>query len=143
VKDRGAIPLAGQTGKAFWFSKATGGFVTSNYYYDRYPRWVLDWNQASPLAAYSGKSWTLLKPEQDYLFGADDNQPWEVDFPGFGRTFPHAWGTVGDKYFTTKLTLSPAGDQITLDFAKTLIENERLGQDAVPDYLSISFSSND
>ncbi len=28
VKDRGAIPLAGQTGKAFWFSKAAGEFIT-------------------------------------------------------------------------------------------------------------------
>lgn len=44
VKDRGAIPLAGQMGKAFWFSRAAGEFVTSNYYYDAYPQWVLDWN---------------------------------------------------------------------------------------------------
>ena len=143
VKDRGAIPMAGQAGKAFWFSKAKGEFVTSNYYYDRYPQWVLDWNHTGPSAAYGGKSWTLLRPERDYLFGADDDQPWEMDFPGFGRTFPHAWGTADDKYFTTKLTISPAGDQLTLDFAKTLVAKEQLGKDAIPDYLSISFSSND
>lgn len=143
VKDRGAIPMAGQTGKAFWFSKSTGDFVTSNYYYDQYPQWVIDWNDANHPAAYSGKSWTLLRPIQDYMFGADDDQPWEEDIAGFGRTFPHAWGTVDDPYFNTKLTLSPAGDQLTLDFAKALLENEQLGQDAIPDYLSISFSSND
>lgn len=143
VKDRGAIPLAGQTGKAFWFSKAAGQFITSNYYYERYPQWVLDWNNADPLARYSGQTWQLLKPQQDYLFGAVDDQPWETDFPGYGRTFPHAWGTQDDKYFTTRLTLGPAGDQLVLDFAKTLIKNEALGQDAVPDYLSVSFSSND
>lgn len=143
IKDRGAIPLAGQTGKAFWFSKASGAFITSDYYYDRYPQWVTDWNHANPLEAYSGKSWMLLRPPRDYRFGATDDQPWEMDFPGFGRTFPHAWGTVGDKYFTTKLTLSPAGDQLTLDFAKTLLVHEQLGQDSVPDYLSISFSSTD
>ena len=143
VKDRGAIPLAGQAGKAFWFSKASGEFITSNYYYDRYPQWVTDWNQARPLARFSGNSWQLLKPRQDYQFGADDDQPWEVNFPGFGRTFPHAWGSQEDKYFTTLLTLSPAGDQLTLDFAKTLLQQEQLGQDAIPDYLAISFSSND
>ena len=143
VKDRGAIPLAGQTGKAFWFSKASGAFITSNYYYDRYPQWVVDWNEADPLARFSGNHWELLKPRQDYQFGADDDQPWEVDFPGFGRTFPHGWGDRSGKYFTTLLTLSPAGDQLTLDFAKTLVEKEQLGQDATPDYLSISFSSND
>ncbi|MGB5467112.1 MAG: alkaline phosphatase family protein, partial [Sedimenticolaceae bacterium] len=42
-----------------------------------------------------------------------------------------------------RLTLSPAGDELTLDFAKALLENERLGQDEIPDYLAISFSSTD
>ncbi len=36
VKDRGAVSLAGHVGKAFWFSKASGEFVTSNYYFDYY-----------------------------------------------------------------------------------------------------------
>jgi hypothetical protein len=143
VKDRGAIPLAGQSGKAFWFSKAAGNFISSNYYYDHYPEWVVEWNRNDPLANYRGKTWQLLKPPQDYRYGADDDQPWETDFPGFGRTFPHAWGDAGDKYLTTRLTLGPAGDQLTLDFAKTLVANEKLGQDAIPDYLAISFSSND
>ena len=52
-------------------------------------------------------------------------------------------GTADDKYFTTKLTLSPAGDELTLDFAKTLLDKEQLGRDEVPDYLAISFSSTD
>jgi hypothetical protein len=37
IKDRGAVSMAGHAGKAFWFSKASGEFVTSSYYYDRYP----------------------------------------------------------------------------------------------------------
>ena len=41
VKDRGAVAMAGHAGKAFWFSKAGGAFVTSSYYYDRYPEWVM------------------------------------------------------------------------------------------------------
>jgi len=44
VKDRGAVTLAGHVGKAFWFSKATGEFITSSYYYDEYPEWVNAWN---------------------------------------------------------------------------------------------------
>ena len=47
------------------------------------------------------------------------------------------------KYFTTRLTLSPAGDDLTLAFAKTLIDAEQIGQDEITDYLSISFSSTD
>ena len=45
--------------------------------------------------------------------------------------------------FNTLLFVSPVGDQLTNDFAKTLIANEGLGQDAVPDYLAVGFSSVD
>jgi len=143
VKDRGAVSMAGHAGKAFWFSKASGEFVTSNYYYEQYPGWVNDWNRRKPAARYANKSWTLIHPQAMYLFGDADDREYETDFPGFGRTFPHNYGAADNKYFTTKLTLGPAGDELTLDFAKTLLVNEKLGKDDVPDYLSISFSSTD
>jgi predicted AlkP superfamily pyrophosphatase or phosphodiesterase len=143
VKDRGAVSLAGHAGKAFWFSKASGEFVSSTYYYQQYPDWVNAWNARKPAQAYAGKAWELMHKPEKYLFGDADDRKYETDFPGFGRTFPHAYGAEGDKYFTTRLTLSPAGDELTLDFAKTLLDNEQLGQDEVPDYLAISFSATD
>jgi predicted AlkP superfamily pyrophosphatase or phosphodiesterase len=143
VKDRGAVSLAGHAGKAFWFSKASGDFVTSTYYYQQYPEWVTAWNARKPAMAYAGKSWELLYPSSKYLFADADDRAYETDFPGFGRTFPHAYGEADDKYMTTRLTLSPAGDELTLDFAKTLLDNEQLGKDDVPDYLAVSFSSTD
>ncbi|MFW2373155.1 MAG: alkaline phosphatase family protein [Gammaproteobacteria bacterium] len=143
VKDRGAVSMAGHAGKAFWFSKASGEFVTSTYYYQQYPDWVNDWNARQPALNYAGKSWELLYQPSKYLFSSADDRDYETDFPGFGRTFPHAYGTAEDKYFTTRLTLGPAGDELTLDFAKTLMDKEQLGQDSIPDYLAISFSSTD
>ena len=143
VKDRGAVSLAGHAGKAFWFSKASGEFVTSTYYYRQYPDWVTAWNARKPALAYAGKSWTLMHPRSKYLFGDSDDREYETDFPGFGRTFPHAYGEAGDKYLNTRLTLSPAGDELTLDFARTLLDKEQLGQDGIPDYLAVSFSSTD
>ncbi|MFV2058310.1 MAG: alkaline phosphatase family protein, partial [Thiohalomonadales bacterium] len=143
VKDRSAVSMAGHAGKAFWFSKASGGFVTSNYYYKRYPDWVKQWNARKPALAYAGKSWNLKHMPSKYLFDNAATRGYEADFVGFGRTFPHTYGKADDKYFTTKLTLSPAGDKLVLDFVKTLLDKEQLGQDAVPDYLSISFSSTD
>ena len=143
VKDRGAVSLAGHAGKAFWFSKASGEFVTSNYYYEQYPDWVNEWNARKPASAYADKSWELLHPPSKYLFGDADDREYESDIAGFGRIFPHAYGKADDRYFTTKLTLSPAGDALTLDFARTLLDKEQLGQDEVPDYLAISFSSTD
>ncbi|WP_424976374.1 alkaline phosphatase family protein [Dinoroseobacter sp. S124A] len=143
VKDRGAISMAGHAGQAYWFSKSEGRFVTSTFYRDSYPDWMDAWQAEGLIDSYAGQSWTLRADPDSYMFGARDAQPWETDFPGFGITFPHDWGARDDKYFTTRLTLSPAGDAITADFAKTLITAEGLGQDAVPDYLAVSFSSTD
>ena len=143
VKDRGAITLAGHAGKAYWFSKSAGGMVTSTFYMDDYPDWVDAWNAKGVPASYAGKSWELLAKPAAYLFGDADDQAWETDFPGYGRTFPHPWGEADSPYFTTFLTFSPAGDEIVLDFAKDLLVAENLGKDDATDYLSISFSSTD
>jgi len=143
VKDRGAVPLAGHAGKAFWFSKATGEFVSSTFYYNRYPAWVNEWNGKKLARSYGGKSWELLRDKSTYVYGAADDRPWETDYEGYGRVFPHPFGDAGDKHFTTRLTISPVGDELTLDFAEALIDREQLGRHDVPDYLSISFSSTD
>ncbi len=143
VKDRGAVSMAGHAGKAFWFSKQSGGFVSSSFYYDRYPEWVNEWNASDPTQRFADTSWGLLHDQSTYLYGDQDDQPWETALPGFGRVFPHQYGQADGRGFTTFLTLSPAGDELTLEFAKALIENENLGRDEVTDYLSVSFSSTD
>ena len=143
VKDRGAVTMAGHAGKAFWFSKKTGEFVTSTYYYKAYPTWANDWNARKLASSYGGKSWELLHERSAYLFGNRDDKPYETNFPGYGRTFPHAFGKSDGKYFTTLLTVSPVGDELTVSFAEALIDGEKLGRGANTDYLSISFSSTD
>lgn len=143
VKDRGAISMAGHSGTAFWFSKSSGEFVTSTYYLDAYPEWVNTFNAAKPAQQFAGTEWGLLRDKGTYLFGASDDRPWETDVGGFGRTFPHSYGDGSSPYFTTWLTLSPAGDEIVLDFAKAALVGEQLGKDDVTDYLSVSFSSTD
>ncbi len=143
VKDRGAVTLAGHNGKAFWFSKATGEFISTSYYYDQYPAWVSNWNKQKKSQAYSNKAWQLLNQQSSYLYGKEDDKRGEIDIAGFGRTFPHAYGPASNKNFGNFLTFSPAGDELTLDFAKAIINSEHLGQDDVTDFLAISFSSTD
>lgn len=143
VKDRGAIAMAGHAGQAYWFSKAEGRFVTSTFYREDYPAWIAEWDARGKVASYVNQDWTLLHDSGQYAFADRDDQPWETALPGFGRTFPHNWGPADNKYFTTFLTLSPAGDEITVDFAKTLMDSEQMGLDAVTDYLSVSLSSTD
>ena len=106
VKDRGAVPMAGHAGKAFWFSKSTADWVTSNYYYDSYPAWVADFNRKRPTRQYAGTSWELLHNRSTYLFADGDDRPWELDFPinkdtgeTYGRVFPHSYGPPNGKYF--------------------------------------------
>lgn len=143
VKDRGAITMAGHAGKAFWFSKAKGQFVTSSYYYDSYPDWVNKWNSKDNYKAYANTSWELTNEISTYKYGLEDDMPYETNLPGYGIVFPHQFGGLDNKYFTTFLTMSPVGDEITLDFAKELIDAEQLGTDDTTDYLSVSFSSTD
>lgn len=143
VKDRAAISMAGHAGIAYWFSKATGEFITSTYYLDHYPDWVIDFNGAKPAQRFAGTAWHLLHDQESYLFGDSDDRAWETDVAGFGRVFPHSYGDGSSPYFTTWLTLSPAGDRLVLDFAKQALVGEQLGADQVTDYLSVSFSSTD
>ena len=142
-KDRSAVSMAGHAGKAFWFSTNTGDFVTSTYYYDTYPDWVVKWNDLRQAEGYAGKSWALLNDPSTYLLADQDDRPYEADLKGYGRVFPHPFGQADDKLLYTRILISPIGDQLTLDFCKSLITHEQLGQDEIPDYLSISFSGVD
>ena len=143
VKDRGAVSMAGHAGTAYWFSKSASKFVTSSYYMPRYPGWVNAFNDANHPARYAETEWQLMHSQGTYLFGNSDDREWETDVAGFGRVFPHPYGPADSPYFSTLLTLSPAGDELVLDFAKAVIANESLGADDVPDFLGVSFSSTD
>ncbi len=142
IKDRGAILPGGHTGKAFWYSKSDGSFVSSTYYYEKYPNWVQEWNARKFADKYKDTSWELLHDVSTYVFGEDDDRPFEVDMLGLGTTFPHP--VNGDsKYFYASLIATPFGDELTADFAKTLIEAEKLGQGEHTDFMAISFSVTD
>ena len=142
-KDRSAVSMAGHTGKAFWFSTNTGDFQTSSYYYKTYPEWVEKWNSERLTDKYSGKYWNLLNESSTYLHGSHDDRPYEADLNGYGRVFPHPFGHKDDKYFYTRILVSPVIDQLILEFSKRLIINEKIAQNSVTDYLSISFSGVD
>lgn len=142
-KDRSAVAMAGHVGKAFWYSTDNGDFQTSDYYYKAYPKWVSDWNAKRQAEGLSGAAWSLQNERSTYLLGAHDDRPFETDLKGYGRVFPHQFGTREDSLFFTRILISPEGDRLTADFAKALVTAERLGSDDIPDYLSVSFSGVD
>jgi predicted AlkP superfamily pyrophosphatase or phosphodiesterase len=142
-KDRGAVALAGRGGTAFWYSTDSGDFVTSTWYGNAYPDWVAAWNAERHADAYAATQWTLLNDAATYRLAHQDDRPYETDLRGYGRIFPHRFAAADSALFYTQLLVSPVGDRLLADFAKALITNERLGQDAVPDYLAVSFSAVD
>ena len=155
VKDRGAIPLAGHAGKAYWFSNTNGCFVSSTFYYPApavYPDWVKSWCEKGLADKYRNGKWELSRPESSYLFRdfhnvypagsiAAQNMSNLLGYQ-FGSTFPHTFNLTGSSFYGS-LPISPIGDELTADFAKQIITGEHLGKDSVTDYLAISFSSTD
>ena len=143
AKDRAAVAMGGHSGKAFWMSTDSGDFVTTTYYFDTYPEWVANWNAERKAKQFAETQWTLLDDVETYAMAHQDDRPYETDLRGFGRTFPHQFGSAGNKLVYTQVVASPRGDALLADFAKTLIANESLGQDGETDYLSVSFSGVD
>lgn len=136
LKDRSAITLAGHAGKAFWFDKEHGGFVTSQYYYQEYPNWVNTWNKAYQPR---NETWELMSPSNTYRFAKV--QPINNHFPDFETAFPHKLGSPDAPTYYKNLAMTPFADELTADFAMTLLKEELLGQTAnKTDYLAVSFS---
>ncbi len=141
LKDRGAILPAGHAGKAFWYDRRSGTFVSSRYYYEEYPGWVRTWSDGKPADRYRDQQWTLLREENEYT--QPDDLPGERSFARLGTTFPHPLNEHKGDDFYTALMGTPFADALTLDFAKTIIEAESLGEDAFCDLLAISLSVTD
>jgi predicted AlkP superfamily pyrophosphatase or phosphodiesterase len=142
-KDRSAVAMAGHAGTAYWFSTDSGDFVTSSYYHDDYPPWVDEWNAMRLAEGYAGRAWELTDAPSSYRLIDRDDRPYEADLRGYGRVFPHPYGELDDKLLQTRLLVSPVGDRLLANFTQALVRAEGLGQDDVPDYLSVSFSSVD
>ena len=144
-KDRGAILPAGRAGTAYMYMAETGSFAFSTYYMKEHPPWVTDFNAAKPADAFFKKAWTPMLAESAYQRSLADSQLWYAD-GGNGTKLPAIVGAGHEKpgpRFYGNLLPTPFGDKITLAFARAAVEGEALGQDDVPDILSISLSSHD
>lgn len=139
LKDRAAITLAGHAGKAFWFDKENGGFVTSQHYYSTYPQWVSEWNRHYETR---DETWALSHQTNTYRYA--EAPRFLNRFPGFGVNFPHRLGSPGSPEYYKFLSMTPIADELTADFAINLLVHENLGKTlSKTDYLAISFSAVD
>jgi predicted AlkP superfamily pyrophosphatase or phosphodiesterase len=143
-KARAAIALGGRLGTAFWFNEQVGRFITGTYYLKELPPWLKAFNDKKPADAYQSKDWPLLNPPKEYV-GVDD-RPFESDWYGMGRTFPHPLNgglqAPGLQSYQA-LNSSPFANDLLVAAAKAAIDGEQLGKDDVPDLLLVSFSGFD
>mgnify|MGYP001816026868 CR=1 FL=1 len=146
LKDRGAVLPGGHTANAaYWFyGMDEGNWITSTFYMNELPEWVIDFNGSNAAEKYK-MPWNTLKDINTYLESGLDNNKYEGLFPGQTTpTFPHdlpsLWNS-NNKYELIKGT--PYGNSITTDFAIAALDGEKLGVDAITDFLAVSFSSTD
>ncbi len=125
LKDRAAIlPVGHSANAAYWVDTASGAWITSSYYMQQAPAWVVSFNQAGNTARYLNREWKDAAGKL-LLSTAPDT--------GKGKPAPF-YNVVGP---------TPFANDYTFDFARALIENEQLGSGPVTDLLSVSLSSHD
>lgn len=146
VKDRGSIFPAGHAADAaYWLADESGRFITSTYYMNSLPKWVVDFNRKNLVDKYLSNNWTTALPLEAYLPLTDaDDSPHEAAFTGMAKAvFPYPLPSLRQKGGRKLIKATPFGNSIVFDFAKEAIKNERLGQRTETDFLAISFSSPD
>ena len=129
---------------ALWFDARSGGFVTSTYYAERLPPWLIVFNDRSKERGYKEAVWDLLQPESAYQVSREDNAPFESSEGD--RVFPHAIGRRAadeDEEFSNRMIASPLGDKLLLELVEKSLVTQRIGEDEITDIVCLSFSSND
>jgi hypothetical protein len=123
LKDRSAIlPVGHAADGAYWWDQKSGNFVTSSYYVSQPPAWLKTFNDSKAAGGFAGKTWSLLSAPSTVM-----------------KQLPaQAGGPLYQSVYS-----SPFGNELLADFAGTILQQERLGQRAATDLLSVSFSSND
>ena len=145
-KDRAAITMAGQhPDGVYWFeTRPPGGFTTSRYYRATLPEWAVRWHGPDPPRDAFLES---VPPRWEHPTGAPsngarmDDTPWEA--ARYLRVSGHPLRSDERKKFLDQVDFSPWLDTLTLDFARELVQQEKLGQGPQPDLLAISLSATD
>ena len=126
LKDRAAIlPVGFAADAAFFLDPQSGAFVTSTYYMQSAPQWLLRFNAGKTRAGY------LNREVKDAAGKVLRSTAPATDAKGKELSF---YDLVGP---------TPWGNDYTVDIATQIIDNEKLGTGAVTDLISISFSSPD
>jgi predicted AlkP superfamily pyrophosphatase or phosphodiesterase len=145
IKDRGGILPAGHSANAaYWYDNRNGNWITSDYYHmTQLPAWVQQFNSRKLPDSYYRQGWSTLYPLSTYVQSTADEKPYEgKPFGVAAKGFPYDLSAfAGTNY--NMLSYTPYGNAMTAEMAKAAIAGEKLGEDAITDFLAVSFSSTD
>src|SRR5438270_5242038 len=123
LKDRAAIFSVGFSGdRSYWTDSKTGVWITSTYYRSDLPKWVQDFNDGKRAEKYLSQQWK------------DSNGN------ALRKTTPRPGKEGG---FYELVGSSPLANDYEFEFARELINGEKLGAGPATDLLVIGLSAND
>ncbi|MCK4664682.1 MAG: alkaline phosphatase family protein [Bacteroidales bacterium] len=142
LNDYAAILSAGHTANAaYWFDSESGNWISSSFYLDSLPDWVEEFNNKEYYKLYLNREWKTLLPIEKYIFGNNDDNPYEEGIYK-QHIFPYDLVKLNkNKKGYDILKYTPFGNTFTKDFVISTIVNEQLGKDEFTDLLIIGFSS--
>ena len=143
-KDRGAVLMVGRKPSGvFWFEGAAG-FNTSTAYAEKQPQWLASFNASlHQRFLLDDWTWTSMGPWS----GAARTAAWTLPGGlivrnGLPRVIQGA-GMPLDKNFAERFRRSPFFDQVTLEAARVLVEQEQVGHGPSTDLFTLSLSATD
>ena len=81
LKDNSAILSTGHSANGvFWFDNTTGTWMTSTYYANSLPGWVMDFNAMKYADSYLNGVWNTLRPAAEYSDCLPDSNKFETGF---------------------------------------------------------------
>lgn len=120
----------------YWFDGRYGRMVTSTYYADTLPSWVVRFNERDERLDYAAAIWHVTMSHDDYIFKKSSAIMLDTMLKfSFDNIF-----RPRNRDFR-KLRETPFGNSLITDFAIETITCDSLGADSIPDLLTINFGS--
>ena len=146
AKARSAIGMAARArAHVYWMNTYEGRFVTSTYYRAQLPEWVSRFNEEVLPRFFADSVWTSGVPAR--WEGASRRDTVEYEGDRENTYFPHTYLNEADPSqdgaFNFWVARTPSFDGATLAMAAFAASQLDLGQDDVPDLLTVSLSQTD
>ncbi len=143
IKDRGAIlPGGHKSDGSYWFDYQTGKFITSSYFKNDLPPWLIEFNKNKNCFTYA-KTWSPILEIDKYI--SKDKSNYEVVISGkMNAQFPYEIKKLMNNGTNLQaFTISPFANTLLTDLAIEAMQNEHIGKTNNTDMICISYSSTD